>query len=271
MNSSSAGIFSRIASLYKNRKVLALLVRRDLKVRYADSVLGYVWSILDPLMLALIFWFVFTQIFTRSGGETPYIVFLLAGLLPFNWFQNAVNDSAKALQGSAKLIRSTSLPREIWVVRLVLSKGVEFLLSLPVIALFVAIYGAQLSWQLVYFIPAMLLQTILIIGLGLLIAPLVVLVRDVERIVKIAMRFLFYATPVIYSIENIYEIAVPEILKDIYILNPMTGIISLYRAGFFATNIRWDAVIASVVVSLICFVIGWKTFIKLESRVLKEL
>ncbi len=246
-------------------------MRRDLKVRYADSVLGYVWSILDPLMMALIFWFVFTKIFSRGVGEDPYIVFLLAAMLPFNWFQNAINDSANALRGSARLIRSTALPREIWVVRLVFSKGIEFLLSLPVILAFAIFGGAAFNWQLLYFVPAMIIQILLITGLGLIISPLVVMVRDVERIVKIGMRFLFYATPVIYGLGDIYEAGISGFIRTLYILNPMAGLISLYRSGFFPDQLHWDAVIASACVSLIIFFIGWRVFAKLENQILKEL
>lgn len=271
MAAETPGTFARITKIFKARKTLNLLVKRDLKVRYADSVLGYVWSIIDPLMMALIFWFVFTVIFQRGVGNEPYIVFLLAAMLPFNWFQNAIGDTTRGITGSARLIKSTALPREIWVIRLVLSKGVEFVLSLPVLLAFAIAAGASFSWYLLLYIPAILLQVILITGLGLMIAPLVVMVRDVERLVKIVLRFMFYATPVIYGLSDIYKADMPEILRQIYLLNPMTGLVSMYRSGFFAEQLHWDAVIVSAVVSLILFFAGWKVFSQLESAVLKEI
>ena len=102
--------------------MLLLLVRRDIKVRYAQSVLGYLWSVLDPLLMALVYWFVFTQIFVRTVGESPYILFLLTGMLPFMWFQQTVGGSTNAIKDE-RLVRSTAMPREIWVLRLVVSKG----------------------------------------------------------------------------------------------------------------------------------------------------
>lgn len=265
------GTFARIKSIYNARKTLHLLVKRDLKVRYADSILGYVWSIIDPLMMALIFWFVFTVIFERGVGNEPYIVFLLAAMLPFNWFQNTISDTTRAISGSARLIKSTALPREIWVIRLVLSKGVEFVLSLPVLLIFAWAAGATFSWYLLLFVPAILIQIVLLSGLGLMIAPLVVMVRDIERLVKIILRFMFYATPVIYGLSDIYKADVPDLLRSIYLLNPMTGLISMYRSGFFAEQLRWDAVIVSILVSLVLFFAGWKVFSTLESAVLKEI
>ena len=138
------GCVARPVALWNRRRAIKLLVTRDLKVRYASSTLGYLWSVLEPLLLAGIYWFIFTQIFTRTVGVEPYIVFLLAGLLPWTWFNGAVTDAARALHTEAKLVRSTNVPREVWVVRVVLSKGVEFLLSLPVLFLFaVDLLGAD--------------------------------------------------------------------------------------------------------------------------------
>ena len=102
-------------------------------MRYSTSVLGYFWSILDPLVMAAIYWFVFTRCSTAGSGNEPYIVFLLTALLPWMWFNGTISDCTRAFLREAKLIRSTKIPRTIWVDRLVLSKGIEFVVSLPVI------------------------------------------------------------------------------------------------------------------------------------------
>lgn len=256
-------------NVYRKRAVLWLLVRRDLKVRYADSALGYVWSVLDPLLMGLILWFVFTQIFNRSVGEDPYIVFLMAAMLPFNWFTGAVGDATKALKGE-KLVRTTALPREIWVFRLVLAKGAEFLFSLPVLIIFLIAYAKPINLNILYLPLAMLMQFVLITGIGLMVAPIVVLVRDVDRIVKITLRFLFYATPVLYGVTDVYE-RLPESVRVLYLFNPMTGIVSLYRSAYFPSQFHWQAVAISAGVSVITLVLGWWVFAKLERSVLKEI
>lgn len=219
--------------------------------------------------MGLIFWFVFTQIFSRDVGETPYIVFLLAGMLSFNWFTGAVGDSARALKGE-RLVRTTSLPREIWVLRLVLAKAAEFLFSLPVLALFLILYAKPINANILYLPLAMLIQFVLLTGLALIIAPVVVLVRDVDRVVRIGLRFMFYATPVLYGITDVSD-RLPEGLRQVYLLNPMTGIISLYRSAYFPSQLQWDAVAVASGVSVAMLILGWWVFAKLERSVLKEI
>jgi ABC-2 type transport system permease protein len=246
---------------------LWLLSARDLRVRYATSVLGYVWSILDPLVMALIYWFVFTQVFSRGAGEEPYIVFLIAALLPWVWFNSAVTDFTKAFTKDGRLVRSTAIPRSIWITRIILSKGIEFILSLPVLVFFAIAAGATVTWGILWLPVAVLLQTVLLLGLGLLVAPLCVLWSDLERTTRLILRALFYASPVIYGVADL-----PSPFHDIIaVLNPLSGIFTLYRAGLFPN--QWDA-LAVVSAAVFCFGIfsaGVLVFRRLEPLVLKEL
>ena len=245
---------------------LWLLSARDLRVRYSTSALGYLWSVLDPLLMSLIYWFVFTQVFDKGVGEEPYIVFLLAALLPWVWFNGAVGDFTRAFLKDARLVRSTSIPRSIWVNRIVLSKGIEFLLSLPILAIFAIIAGATVGWGLLWFPVAIILQTVLTVGIGLIVAPLVVLYRDLERATKLILRLMFYASPVIYGISNL-----PGGFQQIAAFNPLSGIFSLYRAGFFPDQFDGLAVIVGAIVSVVILVIGVLVFRRLERTLLKEL
>jgi ABC-2 type transport system permease protein len=248
------------------RHSLWLLTRRDLRVRYSTSALGYVWSILDPLVMAGIYWFVFTQVFQRPVGAEPYIVFLLSALLPWMWFNGAVSDSTRAFLREAKLIRSTKIPRTIWVNRLVLSKGIEFVASIPVLALFAVIAGAAVNIDLVLFPLAVVLQVVLTVGVTLIVAPLVVFFRDLERAVKLALRFLFYASPIIYGTHDL-----PESLQGWAAFNPLSGIFSLYRAGFFPDQLDWYQVGVGALMSAALLVIGVLVFQRSERSVLKEI
>lgn len=245
---------------------LWLLSARDLRVRYATSALGYFWSVLDPLVMSLIYWFVFTQIFDRSVGHEPYIVFLITALLPWVWFNTSVSDFTRAFSKDARLVRSTAIPRTIWVNRIVLSKGVEFLCSLPVLVLFAIVAGAPVGWGLLWFPAAVVLQVILLTGLGLLVAPLCVLYSDLERTTKLILRVLFYASPIIYSVSDL-----PGIFRDLVAFNPLAGIFTLYRLGFFPEV--WDtfSVVMAVVMSLAFLALGAFVFRSLERSVLKEL
>lgn len=280
-------------SFARYRRSLWLLTRRDLRVRYSTSALGYLWSILDPLVMSAIYWFVFTQIFHRSVGENPYIVFLLTALLPWMWFNSSVSDSTRAFLREAKLIRSTMIPRSIWVNMIVASKGIEFLLSLPVLAGFAIFSGAHVTPDILLFPVAVLIQTVLTVGVGLIVAPLVVFFRDLERAVKLFLRFLFYASPIIYSARDLpggcgtgiaarkcaaFVAAHPGTQTDTLFslhfwsaFNPLTGIFSLYRATFFSEELDWFLVGVSAAMSLLLLIVGYLVFKRFERDVLKEI
>lgn len=249
------------------RHSLWLLTKRDLRVRYSTNALGYFWSILDPLLMAAIYYFVFVFIFHRgSVGEQPYIVFLLSALLPWMWFNGTISDCTRAYMREAKLIRSTTIPRTIWVNRIVLSKGIEFVAALPVLAIFAIVFGARVNIDAIYFPLAIVLQAILSVGVGMIVAPLVVFFRDLERAVKLILRMLFYASPIIYGIE-----AVPESVRHLTIFNPLTGILTLYRAAFFPGELDWKAVIVAAISSVILLAIGMWVFARTQRAVLKEI
>ncbi len=217
--------------------------------------------------MAAIYWFVFTQVFDRSVGETPYIVFLLSALLPWMWFNGAIGDCTRAFIREARLIRSTRISRTVWVNRLVLSKGIEFLASLPVLAVFAIFSGASVNWMLVLFPLGILIQAVLMVGIGLIVAPLVVFFRDLERAVKLILRFAFYASPIIYGLPNLRDLG----LEKVGAFNPLAGIFSLYRAGFFADQLDWFAIGMSAVLSLLILAFGIFVYRRTERSVLKEI
>lgn len=264
-------MFRRFSAVFAKRAVLWTLVRRDLQIRYAQSALGYLWTILDPLLMASVYFVVFTYVFgARDVGATPYFLYLVVGLLAWQWFSAAITDCTQTLRREARLVRSTNLPREIWVVRVVLAKGIEYVLALPVLIGFTVFYlftgETHVSWRLLFFIPALVLQSLLILGIGLMLAPLNVMFLDTQRLVRIALRFGFYLTPILYSVQ-----AVPEALRPAVMVNPMSGILELYRAGFFDVDVHWMSVVSSVVVVLLLVVIGSTVFRRMERAVLKEI
>ena len=264
-------IAEQAQGLIRHRRVLGTLIKRDLRVRYAGSALGYVWSVLDPLAMALIYFVVFTMIFkARSVGHEPYILHLIIGLFVWQWFSACMTETSRALLQDARLVKSTNLPRELWVVRLVLSKGLEFLFSLPVLLCFVLGYGVagklHLHWTLIYFPLAMVLTFVLATGLGLILAPNTVLVTDMARVVRIVLRMGFYATPIIYSVQS-----APQTIRNVLAFNPMSGIMELYRAGFFSGELARRSVLISVIISLLMLLIGSVVFRRYEPAVLKEI
>lgn len=244
---------------------LWLLSGRDLRVRYTTSALGYLWSILDPLIMTIIFWFVFTQIFKRVGEE-PYIVYLMAAMLPWMWFSSSINDFANAFNKDARLVRSTMIPRTIWVNRVTLTKGIIFLLSLPVLAIFAILNQAHVNWMIVWFPVGVLLQVVLLTGLGLILAPLCVLYVDLERTTALILRALLYVSGVIYGIDNL-----PDGFGWLPMVNPLFGIFSLYRVGFFPNQWHTLSILSSAMISFAVLAVGLLVFPRFERAVLKEL
>jgi ABC-2 type transport system permease protein len=260
----------RRSSAQRYWRSLWLLTKRDLRVRYSTSFLGYLWSIIDPLLMSGIYFFVFVLVFRRPGtpGEEPYIVFLVSGLLPWTWFSNAVTDCTKAFTREAKLLRSTTIPRTIWVARMVLSKGIEFVVSIPVLILFAVASGAAFHWESVLWLLAIVLQAMLLLGIGLIVAPLVVFFRDLERAIRLVLRLLFYATPIVYSFDKLDHLGA---IKTIAAFNPLSGIMGLYRSAFFPKDLDWFAVATSALVALVVLGIGILVFRRSIPTVLKEI
>jgi ABC-2 type transport system permease protein len=263
----------RIRAIVARRDILRLLVGRDLKIKYADSKLGYLWSVLDPLLMSGVYWFVFTQIFTRGVGREPYLLFLLCGMLPWNWANGVIRDSARALTADAKLVRSSNLSREVWILRVVGSKLMEFLFSLPVLLLFALIYMRAPSWYILAWPLAMLIQTVFLVGIGLTLAPLAVLYTDVRRLLRVVLRVLFYLSPIIYGVRDLQESSkVPDWVATVYLLNPLAGVFDLYRAAFFPGFFSgWTEVAVAAFVSVLFLAMGTAVFSRLEGRVLKEI
>lgn len=264
-------VVTRLLDVASQRRILGLLVVRDLKLRYSGTALGYLWTLIEPLSLAAVYWLVFTVIMGARGlGEQPYLLFLLVGLLPWNWFQASANAGCKSLTGEAKIVRSANVPREIWVVRVVISKMLEFLFAWPIIVVIALLYRHGVNWQIVFVPVAMLLQFAICLGVALILAPLSVLVEDVQRVVRIVLRIGMYLTPIIYGISDVS--ARGESAAKFAAVNPFSGIVCLYRAGFWPDQEAPAILYASSVLTAVVLLLGGlAVFRRLEGPVLKEI
>jgi ABC-2 type transport system permease protein len=259
-------VLERAKRIWAFRRLIAVLVRRDLKVRYSGTALGFLWNILEPLAMTTVYWFVFTQIVNRSIGYQPYILFLVTGQMLWFWFLGSLQGGMRSLRSEAQMVRSTNVPRELWIIRVICAGFVQYLFTLPVIALFAAAYGkvpnhyillVPVSWVLLFFF---------VLGLDLILAPVTVLVKDVGRLIPVVIRILFYMTPILYAPENL-----PKSLRPIAEFNPVAGIMTLTRSMFFPKEFHWSYVLDSVVVTVVVLTIGIFVFRRLERQVLKEI
>ncbi len=216
-------IFHRIKMMSRYRDLLRIIVVSNLKEKYMGSVLGYFWSLLEPLLTMLIYLFVFS-IVVRFKVEN-YPVFLLTGILAWNFLQMSTTTAVSSLTRNYNLIRKVKMPRELFPLADVLSRMIEYILSLAILLVFIIYYKIHLTANIIFFPLVLVLHFFFIYGLNLFISNLNVLFRDVQRLQSVFMRFWFYATPVIYPSSK-----VPESIRDYYMLNPMAVIIESYRA-----------------------------------------
>ncbi|MGW4462949.1 ABC transporter permease [Micromonospora sp. NBC_01796] len=266
-----------VAGVWSHRNALRLLVRRDLAVKYQQSFLGYFWSLLEPLAMGAIYWFVFGVLYGTSNHAGPakdsYPLFLVTGIFAWMWTNSAISEATSALTGQARLITTMKVPREVFPIGRVIGRFAEYVAGLPVLVVLAAYFGElHFGWELLSLPLAVLLQTILLTGVALLLSSLNVLLRDVDRLMRLFTRLLFYGTPIIYPLQLVQESGMPGWVKTIYELNPLVGIFELFRAIWYPSEFPDAGLLAtSVVGSLVLFFGGWWVFRRLEPAVLKEL
>jgi ABC-type polysaccharide/polyol phosphate export permease len=255
---------SELATLFRHRQLIATLTSRDLKARYRGSVLGYFWSLANPLMLLGVYTLVFTKFFPRPD-ISPYSLFLFAGILPWTFFSGAVMEATGAISGNAGLIKKVMFPAEALPVVVVLSHLVHFILALPVL---LAAFAFAFVANKVAFHPAMLLapgimllQAIFIAGIALVVSSASVLFRDLRDLVSNLLTLGFFLTPIIYLIDGVPSRAMRTALR----LNPMTPFVVAFQDIFFfaRTPTLVDSVLM-VVYSGISIAIGFTVFDRLR-------
>lgn len=201
------------------------LAKRELKGRYRGSWLGFFWTFVEPLLLTFIFFFIFVVIFRQDHQN--YLIYLLAGMLPFFFLNSTVVKSTVSLSGYASLIRQVYCPREVFVMVGVLSELYHFVFSLVVLTPFYFYYGVLPSWRIIGLIPALLLITLFSYGLGLFCASLNVFVRDTRFFITLLFRMWFYLTPIFYTVERLHNLGPTAI--HLYNLNPMVPLLGIFR------------------------------------------
>lgn len=256
-----------VRTIWEHRQVLRMLVRRDLQRQYTSFRLGYLWTLLEPLGMAAVLWFVFSVLLgARDFGLNPYLLFIVAGVLPWWWFIKGMRASTKVLQRARGELAFSLLPTQIWILRVIISSGVEFVLSLPILLLAMVVTQSVPGPLIVLFPVALLMQFVVMYGLALIIAPAVALMPDLGRTVRIVLRALFYFTPILYTLGRI-----PEALQNLAAINPLVGVLGLYRIGWWPDEaISLPALIISVASTVVILVVGLVMFRRLEPRVLKE-
>ncbi len=215
-----------LVRLTRYRGLIQSLVARELKARYRGSVLGFFWSFINPLLLLLIYSFVFKYFLPRGGEDLPhYEVFMFCGILPWTWFASSLLESSGVLISGGNLIKKVLFPAEVLPIVTVLANMVHFFLGLPILGAFILYYRIPLSLaELAWFPLVVLVQLVLTLGFALLLSALTVHFRDLRDILSNLMTFWFFATPIIYP----YTLMEPPQMRFLN-LNPFTHLAITYQ------------------------------------------
>ncbi|HET8644108.1 MAG TPA: ABC transporter permease, partial [Vicinamibacteria bacterium] len=192
-------MIQHLLRLFRYRLLISSLVGRELKARYRGSVLGFLWSFINPLLLLLTYGLVFKYVFpgARPQGMEPYFLFLVCGLLPWTWFQSSIAEAAGVLIAGGNLIKKVLFPAEVLPVVTVLANLVHFLLGLPIVLLFLIWFGRLRPSALLLPLP-LLVQLVFTVGLALFFSALTVHFRDLQDILSHLLHLWFWGSPILY-------------------------------------------------------------------------
>ena len=204
------------------------LAVRDVETRYKRSLLGLYWALINPLVIAAIYGFVFKVIFHASSKPIPYPVFLVTGITFWNFFANGLMSATVSVSGNASLLAKLYFPRVVLPTAAVLARLIDFLFSVVILLIFILIYHVPIYWTSIWLLPLLLLQMMFTFGIGYILAALNVLYRDMNQLIGLLIMVWIYFSPVMYSIT-----AASPGVKDVLLINPMGAIIQAERDVIF--------------------------------------
>ncbi len=207
--------------------VLKILILKEWIVKYKSTLLGYLWSIMHPLMLAFVFFIAF-KVVVKVPIEN-YTLFLVTGLFPWQWFMNSVTIGVWSFVSNASLIKKTLFPKYLLTLSVTVLDMIHFVISIPIVMFLLYLYDyPPFHWSWLYQIPiVILLQLLISFALGLIFGTLNVFFRDIDRIVSLILTLMMYLTPIFYSLDM-----VPPSLMPYFYINPMVSIVELWRDVF---------------------------------------
>lgn len=249
-----------IQNFLKFRPLLNELVARDIKIKYRRSVLGVLWTLLNPLCMMIVLSIVFSNIF-RFGIEN-FPIYLLAGQVIFNFFSDSTTTSMSAIISNASLIKKIYVPKYLFVISRILSSIINLCASFCAMLIVMVVLRVELHYTvLLVWIPLIIL-IVFSLGVGLLLAALTVKFRDIMHLYSVFVTALMYLTPVIYSISLL-----PETIKKIVMLNPLTNILIMFRnIMMYNTMPSWTSILLGVIEATAMLLIGLRVFYKMQDE-----
>ncbi|SNB45830.1 ABC transporter permease [Geobacter sp. DSM 9736] len=250
-------MINRLAS-YKD--LLLVFIWREFLIRYKQTLIGLLWAVIQPLSLMALFTFIFGVILNTTHKGYPYVLFFYAGVLPWTFFSGAANFAVTSLSGNFNLVTKIYFPREIITLSGVAINFIDYLVGLLIYFLLLLIYGTPLTYNILWIFPLMVLLVIYTTSISLLLAALNVWYRDVKMASNFVLQFIFFATPVVYSID-----AVDNRWKWVLFLNPLTFIVENMRRVSIEGRgvVLWQMGLMTCGVLVLYFIV-YRIFIRIE-------
>lgn len=255
-------VFERI---YNYRELLKSNVKKEIRGRYKNSILGVLWSFLNPLLQLAVYSVIFGALL--AGSDPTYHIYICVALIPWTYFTTAITQSAFTVIGNGDIVKKVYFPREILPISVVTSGAVNFLISSIIIVAFVLAAGMGLSKYIILYPFILLVQYILLLGIGFIVSAITVYVRDLEHIIGIILMAAFYGTPIVYKLEQL-----PENLQLFMKLNPMTHLINAYRDIFYYQRMPdMKMLVILLGLSVVLTIVGYFIFKKLQKGFVEQL
>lgn len=251
--------FIDFKELREYRDLFYFLVWRDIKVLYAQTVLGFMWAILQPLTQIVIFTIVFGKVAKISSEGIPYILFSTVAIIPWTYMSQSMQQSAQSLVAGQGILGKVYFPRLIFPLTPVLSKLLDFGISMLIVFAVVLYYRVLPTWNLLLFPVFVALMIIISAGVGIWLSALAIRFRDIKHAMPFAVRMLMYTAPIVYSAS-----AIPEKYRAIYSLNPIVAVIEGFRASLLGTPVPWLYIWPGMATALILIAGGALYFKRME-------
>lgn len=256
----------RVKKVFEYRTMIASLIKRDLRGRYKGSVLGFAWTFINPLLQLCVYTLVFSVI--MRNGIKDYYLFLFVALIPWLFFSISVSGGSTCIIAQKNMVEKIYFPREVLPISFVTAQLVNMLLSFIVVLGVLLISGKGLSLVALAYLPIIVfVEYILALGIAMIVCALTVYLRDLEYLLGIITMAWQFLSPVLYSIND-----VPERLRPIFMINPMSSVITSYRdILYYKTPPQLETLISAVLMGIAFLVFGWVLFGKLQKHFVEEL
>jgi len=245
--------------LKEYRDLFYFLVWRDIKILYAQTILGFLWAILQPLIQIVIFTIVFGKVAKVPTEGIPYVLFSSAAIIPWTYMSQAMTQSSQSLVAGQNMLGKIYFPRLLFPITPVLARLVDFGISIIIILVIGLYYRVIPTWNLLFLPLFLVLMMSIPTGVGMWLSALAIRFRDVKHAMPFVIRMLIYSAPIVYSASSI-----PERYRIIYSLNPIVGVVEGYRACLLGTPIPWQYVFPGLITGFVLLVSGVLYFKRME-------